>query len=226
MTTERDHLVLLEKGRPVMAYRVAGGEPSSGLEAIHGYLVDTFDFSGKHLVMLYDDPESARSVEFTYLREGLEKGERCQYVFAHDDEETPDSVRRKMQLSGIRASYFIERGLLAFTSMGDPASDAEGFVAGCRKALDMLVEVFSGKPRRMVLHVRYLFNTREEIDAHADFEDFIESTFQNFPGSMLCNHYVGKNDPEAFEKWTRRMLEIHDVVFLVGASPAKAANYS
>lgn len=75
----------------------------------------------------------------------------------------------------------------------------------------------------MVLQLRYLFNTKDEIDSHAEFENVIESSFAEFPGSMLCNHFVGKNTPEKHREWTTKMLETHDHVFMVYSSRTSGA---
>ena len=105
---------------------------------------------------------------------------------------------------------------LSFVRIPDPASDPRGFRSGCEKTLNSLLDQ-AKIPVRMILHVRYQLNTQDEIDSHAEFENIIESTFSEFPGSMLCNHYTGKYLEGKHGEWTKKMLQTHDNVFVVSS---------
>lgn len=58
----------------------------------------------------------------------------------------------------------------------------------------------------------------QRVASHAEFEDIIESSFADFPGSMVCNHYVGGNNIESHEEWTRKMLMTRDNAFVLFSS--------
>ena len=212
-------LILVREGKPIMTYRVAVQEDVlDSAEARMGVIerfFDSFD-RNKHLVMLYDDAKLARRVEFRYVMKGLEKGEQCLYVIPEDDVENVESVRTQMDEYGIDTSSYLKNGALKFLRISDPARDPEGFKVGCQRILDSLLEKIAS-PVRMVLHVRYRFNTKDEIQGHAEFENVIESSFTHFPGSMLCNHYIGKNTEEKHGEWTQKMLQTHDNVFVVSS---------
>jgi hypothetical protein len=211
-------MVLAKNGIPVSAYKVLGLRNSE--EPILKYIEGFDDF--RHLVMLYDDRELARKVEFEYIQLGLERREQCQYVIPEDDVETVASVKQQMEEFGIDTERYMREDCLRIVTIPDPAKTLEGFKAGCREILDSLLEE-AKMPLRMVLHVRYQLNNENELQNHAEFERFIEDNFRNFPGSMLCNHYVG-NYPASKpnETWTRRMLETHDTVFIVSSNPKPA----
>lgn len=211
-------LIILDEGKPVFGYRIPTikdvKEDHHGTVAIEHYL-EKLD-EKKHLVMLYDDPTLARRVEFLYLSLGLTRNEECVYVIPEDDTETPYSIQTQMEYFGIAVAKHLSNRSLIFRRITDPAKDPGGFVAGCKRILETLLND-EKKPIRMVLHVRYQFNSKEEINGHALFEDLIESNFADFPGSMLCNHYVGKNTEISHGEWTRKMLQTHDGVFLVSS---------
>jgi len=219
LTTGREQLILFQNGNPVMSYKVAGfgDSPSeAGVKAIEQFLDGCH--AKKHLVMLYDDPSIARRIEFRYLRIGLERGDYGIYAIPEDDVESPESIRAQMEEYGIDASYYLKNGTLRFVSIPDPAKDPSGFRGGCVNFLSSLTAQISNTAEvRMVLHVRYRFNTREEVSGHVEFENLIESTFSSFPGAMLCNHYIGRNTIELHGEWTKEMLRSHDNVFLVSA---------
>ncbi|MGI0091955.1 MAG: MEDS domain-containing protein [Nitrososphaerales archaeon] len=218
-STGNRQLILVQDGNPILGYKVATSDPSIspkiGMQAIENF-IDGFDQSG-HLVMLYDEPKLARGIELRFAKIGLESGERCMYVISEDDIETLDSIRKQMDSFGIDTANYMRDERLKFVRINDPAKHPGGFKAGCMKILDSLLEQTKG-PVRMVLHVRYLFNTKEEIDAHAEFEGFIGSNFSNFPGSMLCNHFIGRNTRELHADWTKRMLQTHDSAFIVSSN--------
>ncbi|MHB8565598.1 MAG: MEDS domain-containing protein [Nitrososphaerales archaeon] len=216
LTTSIQQLLLVQNGNPVMGYRVADASISqeAGFRAIENFL----DRCGnkKHLVMLYDEAKLARLIEFRYVKIGLEKREQCMYVIPEDDIESPESIKKQMEEFGIDTEHYVRDGSLKFVRIQDPAKDPDGFKAGCQKTLESLVSEVR-KPVRMVLHVRYQFNTKNEIEEHADFENVIESSFTSFPGSILCNHYIGSNTQEKHGEWTKKMLQTHDNVFVVSS---------
>ncbi len=220
LSTSQEQLVLVRDGDPILTYRVSGTSPRVnqrvGMEAITRY-VDSVK-KGDHLVMLYDDPKLARSIEFHYVKNGIAKGELCQYIIAKDDVESSESITRQMEEDGIKTSAHLKAGRLEFRKIGDPSKDSRGFQHGASKILEQLVEGVKS-PIRMVLHVKYEFRTEDEISAHAEFERNIHHAFSNnFPGSMLCNHFVGNSRMELHRGWTRSMLDPHDCVFFVSSS--------
>ena len=216
-TTGREQLTLVQDGSPILSYRVAASDDHSqefGLQAINDFM-DSFD-DNKHLVMLYDDPAQARRVEFRYIKFGLEKSQAsCYYLIPDDDVETVESIIEQMRAYGIDTVRHLNDRSLNVLKIADPAKDKDGFVAGCSKLMRSLTGLSRRMPLRVVLHVRYRFSTKEEIEAHAEFEELIQFSFANFRGSMLCDHYIGHNDENQFSSWNKRMLQTHDYVIRI-----------
>lgn len=218
-TTGRAQLVLVQNGNPILAYKVpASPANEQGTAAIFGFIERLK--GNKHLVMLYDDPRLARQIEFLYIKQGLEKGkEHCMYILPEDDNETVDSIRKQMDEYGIDTLRCLSNGSLEILKIDDPSKDKDGFKSGCVKKLDYLSARSKKAPLKVVLHIRYRFNTKDEIDTHAEFENMIQSYFEraDFNGSMLCNHYIGHNEEKEHGEWTKRMIETHDNVFFVSS---------
>ncbi len=215
LTGGRHQAVLAKNGVPVTAFQITGLRYRA--EPISDYVERFDDF--KHLVMLYDDKQLARKVEFRYIQRGLEKHEMCEYVIPADDPETPGSIKAQMEEFGIDVDHYVREDCLRVIRIRDPAKNPEGFNAGCRAILDSLL-LEAKLPVRMVLHIRYRLNDESELENHASFEKFIEENFDEFPGSMLCNHYVGNyRTNRENDAWTRHMLETHDTMFVASLDP-------
>ena len=219
-------LVLVQNGKSLVTYKVDVGsthgsirENESGIRSIEKFL-DGFD-ERKHLVVLYDDSKLARSLEFRYIKAGLEtKGQQCIYAFAADDVETPESITRQMSEYGIDVSRYLIDGSLKFVQIVDPSKDPDGFLAGAMKNVEKVAAQVTRPPARVVAHQKYQLNTDEEIQGEIDAEKKVESGFENFPGSLLCNHYVGVSLKEKRDEWRKKMTETHDSVIVVTTSGA------
>lgn len=212
-------LILTQNGEGVISYAVnpsnsfSHGEDRPILGSIEKFL-DDFD-ERKHLVILYDDPKVARSLEFRYLKTGLEKkGQQCIYVFSTDDPETPLSISKQMEEYGIDVTYYLKNGLLKFVGIEDPVKDPQGFLAGALRNVEKISSQITRPPVRVVAHQKYQFTTNEEILGEYNAEAEVEAGFENFPGSLLCNHYVGEFTHEGKDEWAKKMIQAHDGVLM------------
>jgi len=212
-------LLLVRDANPVLRYKMplkdgGGVNSANGLQLIERFL-DEFSDLG-HFTMLYDDPLQARKIEFQYVRNGLEKGERCLYAIANDDVESEESIRNQMDSFGIKTSHYLKNGDLYFWNVPDPAKDDGGFVSGCLRIMaSMPQDQKEHKHIRLAFNMKHPFSTKEEFEGHAEFEGIAESKFANFPGSMMCSYYVGNFDPATHRDWMRSILQNHGVSLIV-----------
>jgi len=187
---------------------------ATGQELIENLVSNFKDF--RHFVLLYDDPTKARKVEFNYIKNGLENGERCLYVLADDDVESSESIKNQMDSFGINTSRFTNNGSLLFWKIPDPAEDKEGFTLGSEKIIDSLpLQENKGQPVRVVAHMKDQFRTKEEIAGHAEYEGVLESNFANFPGSLLCSHYVKKYEIATHGAWIKSVFRNHGICLVM-----------
>lgn len=64
---------------------------------------------GDHVCTLFSSPEEQQTAAIEYIRQGLERRERCLYVCG---EQTPDEFRRALTAAGIDAATEEQRGAL------------------------------------------------------------------------------------------------------------------
>jgi hypothetical protein len=219
ITTGKQQLVVMKDSSPVL--RLGIGEVDAeeayriGLNLIENLVVKFDDF--KHFVLLYDDASAARNVEFKYLQNGLTRGERCIYVISHDDIETTESIRLQMESFGIRTSRFLRNNQLVITSIPEAGKDVESFRENCQSVLDALLGDSRTMHVRMVVHARYELDSDAEIEGHAELENMVEALSEQFPGSILCNHNIGKYTPNKHGKWIDAVLRAHGVCLVVSS---------
>lgn len=216
-------LILYEDGIPVLGYKVPYAEREDvGMNCIENYLREA-ELGNRHIAMLYDNPRLARSIEFQYIKGGLEGNEQCVYVMSADDVETQESIVMKMRQNGIDTALHLEDGSLKFVTILDPAKNPEGFLAGALKNVEVVSSQITSPPARVVAHQRYQFNTDDEILGEYAAEMAVEAGFREFPGSLLCNHYVhndARQRRDGGNEWNNKMLAAHDGLFFVSSSSA------
>jgi len=219
--TGTPQVLLLKNGEPIMGFSISCDDEitSSGKVSIEKF-IDDFDDSihpRHHLAVLYDNPILARMFEFQYVRNGLELGNRCLYALAQDDVESPDSIRIQMDSFGINTLRHVKNGTLKLTRISDPARDPQGFAGGADKLVRSLIETDQSSvlPLRLVIHMRYLLNNREEIDGHSEYERILDSSFGSFCESVLCIHCVDGYVPGTHGEWVKNVLSNHDIIFVV-----------
>src|SRR6185503_19018691 len=75
--------------------------------------LDNLDTSvHRHVVMLYEEPEYAKLIQFRFLRDGLRRGECC--IYAAKDEDDIRITKSEMNQSGIDVDYNVSKALLQF----------------------------------------------------------------------------------------------------------------
>jgi len=220
LTTGTNQIFLLGNGKPISSYRLVGSGITCclevGMSVINSFIDSLNEF--KHLAMLYDDPKLARQIEFRFIKQGLERGERCIYAMPEDDLDSPDSIIGQMETFGINTDCNDEDGWLKFTRISDPSRNPEGFKVECRKMISSFLKE-NKTPRRLVLHTICQFKSDKHIESHPVLENAIEANFSDFQGAMLCIHYMDKDTREKHREWTRKMLLKFDNLFLVSSRP-------
>jgi hypothetical protein len=98
----------------------------------------------QHIMLLYEDPDYARLIEFQFVRNGLKNSEHV--IFMAED---LGQIISKMVHYGIPVEDSIRKNRLHFLSSTDPAKDKDGVIANCQKTLQKILEN-TGVPRRMV----------------------------------------------------------------------------
>ena len=95
--------------------------------------VDSLD-SKRHLLLLYEDPEFARLIEFRFIRNGLKNGENCIYGSAEDS----GSVIIKMLSFGIALKY-LQSKQLQVLQINNRDGSKEAILKSSRKDIERIM---------------------------------------------------------------------------------------
>ena len=160
--------------------------------------------TNKHILLLYNDPEYAKRIEFQFIGNGLAKGEHCVYA----TEEDPAFIKEKMEEHGIKVRSFLDKGLLHIYQPLDPFSHKEGALAGTKSNLEMILKD-SEPPYRMVTMLIPDTGTTEAMYVHIKIEKEFHDNFANFNGSMMCPYNIKKLEQNKNHDWIRELLNSH-----------------
>ena len=137
--------------------------------------------TNKHILLLYNDPQYAKTIEFLFIKNGLVKGEHCIYATQED----PSFIKTKMEEHGIDVKNFLKKGLLHIYRPSDPFSNPDGVLEGAKTSLDLMLKD-STSPYRMITMLIPDTEIAEVIDIHIKIEKEFHANFENFNGSMMC----------------------------------------
>jgi hypothetical protein len=164
------------------------------INSIHG---------NRHIMLLYDEPEYARKVEFEFIKNGLDKDEHCIYA----TEEDPGLIILKMINQGIPVVGSIKKNLHVYQTT-DPFDDASGPTQGCRNSLKRILA--DAKPPfrivgRIVPDVGYVDGISLELELEKD----THANFDKFGGSVMCTYNISEIEKSRRKEWVRTLAESH-----------------
>ena len=163
--------------------------------------------TNKHILLLYDDPEEAKKIEFQFIDNGLEKGEHCIYA----TEEDPEFIQEKMEEHGIDVNFFLEKGLLHISQPDDPNNHPEGILAGAKNSLERILKN-STPPYRIVASLIPDTEIPEIIDVHLKIEKEFHANFENFDGSIICPYNIKNLEQNNDSYRIRKLFDSHHSV--------------
>ena len=177
--------------------------------------------TNKHILLLYNDPDYAKRIEFQFIGNGLAKGEHCVYA----TEEDPAFIKTKMKEHGIEVRDFLGKGLLHIYQTSDPFGHPEGALAGTKSNLEMILKD-SKPPYRMVTMLIPDTGTTEAMDVHIKIEKEFHYNFANFNGSMMCPYDIKKLEQNKSHDWMRELLDSHHSAIYATSSEDGVINLS
>jgi hypothetical protein len=158
----------------------------------------------KHLVLIYDDPEYRKIIEYRFIENGLRKGINSIY-FTHGDVR---SIENEMKTYGIDVEHYKEKNLLQIIKMENITQSPEGIP----KAFDNLMQGFMNdfKPPyyltgRTILDI----STETGIKAQIEVEKTIHNNFKNYQTTFLCTFHIDEIEKNMLKKWINSLLDNH-----------------
>ncbi len=173
--------------------------------------VDSID-SKTHLLLLYEDPEFAKLIEFRFIKNGLENGENCIYASAEDS----GTIVIKMLTHGIPLKYFQSKQLQVL-QISNREGSKEAILQSCRRDAERIMSCLV-PPYRIVARIVPNVDAKEGILAELELEKQLHKTFDKFGGSLLCPYDVSKIEEKERAKWIEELRENHHAEIYVSSS--------
>lgn len=177
---------------------------------------------GGHILMMYDDPDHAKAVQFEFIRSRLGKGEHCVYTTHRD----PKAILSQMSQSGIDADPFQRKGLLHVPRIMDASLHAKGVSTAFRETMDSIL-AGTESPCRMFIQVCPDVDTESHRSTEMEVEQNAQAALQGrvtdrayerlngFRGSFICHFKIGqKLGPSSWE-WMVSEFRNHDRAILM-----------
>ena len=168
--------------------------------------VDTLGY-GKHIVLLYEEPEFARLIQFRFINNGLLKGEHCIFT-THEQEDNIEFIEKQMTDSDIDVEGFKKKNIIHIYQIPNAADHPEGELKGLKDIMNRIL-TDPKLPVRIVATANPEISTKEQIAANVNVEHTFHSNFDKFPGSVLCPYLVEKIEPRLHGQWLVDILQNH-----------------
>jgi DcmR-like sensory protein len=193
--------------------------------------VDNLDTSAhRHIVMFYEEPEYAKTIQIRFLNDGLRRGECC--VYAARDYDDLRIIKAGMIESGIDVDYNMKKALLQFYMRKPTVIDSESYKQA-RSAFQGEIErafkmqdgndstVICPKIRGVGSISRDVFSMKEGESSNrseaAASQVMVERLFQqestaSFDGIWMCAYQVDDIFAAIDKEWMAELLATHDAV--------------
>ena len=161
----------------------------------------------KHILLLYEDAEYGRKIQFRFIKNGLLKGEHCIFSTPEDNIEF---IKNEMTDNyGIDVEYFTKKkNLLHLYKITNPMNNQEGELKGFQEIMNTIL-ADSKPPFRVVARGIPEVLTQEQILANINIERTYHTSFHNFPGYLMCPYPVDKMERKKHGKWLIDILQYH-----------------
>jgi hypothetical protein len=171
---------------------------------------------GKHILLLYEEPERAREIEFQFLKQGLEHGEHCTFLVHfieqnvnshvdlgdHHKSHSLECIEREMKDGGINVDAYEEKAQLRIFPVPNLIKKAGGFdnISGIWDAIEgldedlfsQMVAPFRGVGIRLPVNKLHGEDRMNALAIQIDIEKKGQIEFErgHFRGSWICPYMV------------------------------------
>jgi len=185
-----------------------------GDRAVHGHDND-------HLALLYGDREEQFAAVVPFVRQGLERGERCLYIA---DETDPAAVLGALRDDGIDVDEAVEAGALEVVSVderngADRAFDVETALSRVREAIDATGDGFEGV--RLTGEETWVLEPGVPVDEFMQYESRLNELLERRDVTALCQYDRERFPPEIL----RDVIRTHPYV-LDGTTVSRNVYYT
>jgi hypothetical protein len=158
----------------------------------------------KHILLLYEEPEYGKIVEFRFINNGLLRGEHG-VILTH---ESVKSIEGDMVSIGVDVHGFKQKNQLHFYKISNPADDPDGVLSGAKK-IWKIISADVESPFRVAGRFLPEVNTTQQIEAEMVLERYWHEGFNNFRSSFMCTYHVEEIEATRRREWLSSLLQYH-----------------
>ena len=160
----------------------------------------------QHILLLHEDLEYAKILEFRFIKNGLAADENCVYL-THEDS---GSIVLQMLSYGIPMKYF-SSGKMRIIQMKEPHVDCDQMLLKYSKDLDLMLGSIL-PPFRIVGRIVPKVDNTEGILIELELEKHFHKSFDDCRGSVMCVYDMSAIEKMQRKKWIEMLYETHHVV--------------
>ena len=164
----------------------------------------------KHLMLVYDDIQKGREIELHFIKQGLEKNERCIYL-THGD---PKLIESDMERYGINVQYYKKNKMLYVNKIPNPLEYSGDVMTGVENLIKQL-PIDSKIPFRIVGRLIPDIGFEESISVQHYVEKIFHASFDNFGGSVMCTYDFSEiQSNNMWRDWLAKLELCHHTTLL------------
>lgn len=160
----------------------------------------------QHILLLYEDMEYAKMIEFRFLKNGLANGENCIYV-THEDS---GSIVLKFLNYGIPLQYF-QSGKLKVIQIRENCGNGQQMLDQSKEDIELIL-VNLIPPYRVVGRIVPNISTIDGMTVQLELENKTHSCFDDFRGSIMCTYNMSRIEKTKRKIWMGELRQTHHTV--------------
>ena len=160
----------------------------------------------QHIMLLYEDPQYARIIEFVFIKRGLERGEECIYA-------TPDdtgSTVLMLQRYGIPLDAFLAKKIRVFQIKPSSGTHDE-IVLNCKQEIQRILADVK-IPFRSVLRIVTDVSTVNGISVEIEMEKLAQDCFEELGGTIMCPYDISEIEKTKKNAWIKSLYSNHHTI--------------
>ena len=163
------------------------------------------DFYNDHFALIYESPEEQFAAAVPFVRQGLERGERCMYVV---DERSEDAVRTALREGGIDVESALESGELTIETIQETYLKGGGFDTD--EMMDLYEELIAEATEeyeafRLAADMSWILEADVTTEECMEYESEVNALFDDEDAIAICQY-----DRERFpSEVLRDVIRVH-----------------
>ena len=158
--------------------------------------LDDHEYCNDHFALVYESKEELFAAAIPFVRQGLERGEKCLYVI---DESTSEDVQAAMQENGIDVDAVLESGALEFRTVQETyleggTFDADEMIERYASIIEEATEEFEAF--RLAAETSWIIEDDLSIREFMEYESRINDLFDGEDAIALCLYNREEYPPE------------------------------